>query len=260
MKYICSDSALTALADAIRSKTSTTEKLTLAQMAEKIKSIQTGIDIDKFVGTNHYGVKSVTTSVAEIRPYAFYEFYRLETVNAQNLTAIDEYAFYSCNYLKTCNLEKVKSIGENAFYGCNSFPNGGGWSNELFVGTKLASGDTLALSQGCLPISVKKITIGTTGAVISNLRLTAFSGGSFQTLDIYGLKSINLSDYVYISNFENLIIRDSPNSDGVAVLSSSTVRNSSIKFYVPASSLEAYKAATNWSSISNRIFSIESMS
>lgn len=260
MKYICSDSALTALADAIRSKTSTTEKLTLAQMAEKVKGIQTGIDIDKFVGTNHYGVNSVSTSVTEIRPYSFYEFYRLETVNAPNLTAIGEYAFYSCKSLKMCNLEKVKSIGDSAFYGCNSFPNGGGLSNELFVGTKLASGDTLTLSQGCLPVSVKKITIGTTGAVISNLRLTAFRSGSFKTLDIYGLKSINLSDYVYISNFESIIIRDSPNSDGVAVLASSTVRDSSIKFYVPAANLEAYKAATNWSTVSSRIFSIESMS
>lgn len=44
MEYLVQDKSLTAIADAIRAKSSSTDKLTLAQMSEKIAALQTGID------------------------------------------------------------------------------------------------------------------------------------------------------------------------------------------------------------------------
>ena len=42
MEYLVQDTSLTAIADAIRAKDGSTDKLTLAQMPEKITRIQTG--------------------------------------------------------------------------------------------------------------------------------------------------------------------------------------------------------------------------
>lgn len=42
MEYLVQDTSLTAIADAIRAKDGSTDKLTLAQMPEKITSIQNG--------------------------------------------------------------------------------------------------------------------------------------------------------------------------------------------------------------------------
>ena len=43
-EYLVQDKSLTAVADAIRAKNGGTDKLTLAQMPEKIAAIQTGTD------------------------------------------------------------------------------------------------------------------------------------------------------------------------------------------------------------------------
>ena len=45
-EYLVQDTSLTAIADAIRAKNGGTDKLTLAQMPEKITNIQTGTDTD----------------------------------------------------------------------------------------------------------------------------------------------------------------------------------------------------------------------
>ena len=45
MEYLVQDTSLTAIADAIRAKDGSTDKLTLAQMPEKITSIQSGGDL-----------------------------------------------------------------------------------------------------------------------------------------------------------------------------------------------------------------------
>lgn len=44
MEYLVQDKSLTAIADAIRAKSSSTDKLTLAQMPGKITNIQPGTD------------------------------------------------------------------------------------------------------------------------------------------------------------------------------------------------------------------------
>ena len=45
MEYLVQGASLTAIADAIRAKDGSTDKLTLAQMPEKITSIQSGGDL-----------------------------------------------------------------------------------------------------------------------------------------------------------------------------------------------------------------------
>ena len=87
---------LTAIADAIRSKTGSTEKMTLVQMATEINGIQTG---DGSIDT------LIDGSLTEI---------------SSNVTKVHDYAFYKCSNLRTADFPIATSIGYGAFYQCSS--------------------------------------------------------------------------------------------------------------------------------------------
>lgn len=58
MEYLVQDKSLTAIADAIRAKSSSADKLTLAQMPEKITALQTGTDMAAII--LQYGTLNVS--------------------------------------------------------------------------------------------------------------------------------------------------------------------------------------------------------
>ena len=117
-KSIVSNSKLTAIANAIRSKTGTTASLTLDAMANEINSIETGtssVNVMKTLldGRNNtaYLFQSYTgTSVDNIISYS-------DTSNVTNM----EYMFYNCRNLQTIpqlDTSKVTTMG-NMFYLCS---------------------------------------------------------------------------------------------------------------------------------------------
>lgn len=122
-EYLIQDTTLSAIADAIRAKTGTSEQLTPEQMAAAITNIQAGGDDSSFreviEGT---AVKpTLPSDLTKIRDYAFYELRSLALTSLPaGVTSIGNYAFYYCNNLAVASLPSgVTSIGSNAFYRCS---------------------------------------------------------------------------------------------------------------------------------------------
>lgn len=116
---------LTAIANAIRSKTGTSEGLTLDGMATAINGIQTG-------GGNELLVKvlnctgdidlSDITELTSLRQYMFYYGQTLRSVIIpSSVTNVEYYVFYSCPQLASVTFRgKPNIIYNNAFYSCNN--------------------------------------------------------------------------------------------------------------------------------------------
>lgn len=127
--------------------------------------------------------------------------------------------FTGCERLKTVNFVNVTRIGSLAFNGCK------------------------LLSFQALPASVKQIdsvafincislTDVTLPAALTQIAYAAFSG-------CYGMKTLT-------------ILAETPPTLGTSALPDSLTA-----IYVPAESVDAYKAATNWNAFADRIFAIE---
>jgi len=108
-------SDLTPVADAIKEKTGSTEEMTLAQMAEAVRGIEPGGDIDGLIDGS---ITEVTSNVKNIRNSFFKNYTNLTSVNLPLVTSIGEYAFYECSNLTSVNLPLVTSISHYAFEGC----------------------------------------------------------------------------------------------------------------------------------------------
>ena len=119
---------LTAIGNAIRSKTGSSDLLTLDEMPQEIQSIQTGggptEEWDDIVITSEKDappIKSYSTSRTEgIRAYAFYACLLLESIDCPNTVEIGQSAFGSCNSLTEVSFPKVTAIQTSAFQDCNS--------------------------------------------------------------------------------------------------------------------------------------------
>lgn len=112
---------LTAIANAIRSKTGKTDSMTLDQMAIEIAKIQNGNEdfnsIIERASTNPTLPDNLTT----IGNYAFYCYTTLENISIPDTVAsIGTFAFSKCTNLSLSSLPTgLTSIGDNAFYECN---------------------------------------------------------------------------------------------------------------------------------------------
>ena len=106
------------IANSIRSKKGTTGTIQPINMASEIDSIETGGgDIDALIDGS---ITEITSNVASIRPYSFYQCKNLTTVNLPNISTIPDYAFYQCENLAIANFSptNITTIGNWAFSGC----------------------------------------------------------------------------------------------------------------------------------------------
>lgn len=119
---------LTSLADAIRSKTGTTELMSLDQMASAIDNlnVESGDTDQIFISylDNGSNVHSLPEGLTKIRNYAFYGCILLQlTELPESVTSIGKYAFYSCNQLGLTSLPNgITTIKENTFESCYNLP------------------------------------------------------------------------------------------------------------------------------------------
>lgn len=123
-KYIIDGTKLTAIADAVRSKTGETGSLTADQMAEKITNIQTGgTALTKLLLSGDGSIGTVDTTPLNITSYrsnAFSGIYGLYSIKDENVTSVGEYAFAKCYNLGGVNLPKVETVSKYAFSYCGS--------------------------------------------------------------------------------------------------------------------------------------------
>lgn len=137
------------------------------------------------------------------------------------VTSIGDYAFTSCSGLTSCTIgSDVTSIGEMAFRNCNS------------------------LTSITIPNSVTRISYG---AFIYCTSLTSIDIPS-------GVTSIGSYAFRYCSGLTSVTVEATtpPSLGGTSVFADTN----NCPIYVPASSVEAYKTATNWSTYADRIQAI----
>lgn len=114
---------LTAIADAIRAKTGTTERMTLDGMATVISEIEVGegqaykTELDGLLNRSVSEVNNNRTSVSQ---YLYAGCETLTMVNLPYATSIEEHAFTSCKALTTVNVPLAETLGMNAFQECTS--------------------------------------------------------------------------------------------------------------------------------------------
>ena len=149
--YIVSDTNLTAVANAIRTKGGTSEQLEFPDgFVSAIGDIQTGggVTVEALSVTENgtytaptgkaYSPVTVNVSGGGTDDLLLLEQGQL-TTRTSTATSISNYAFYDCSNLTSVSFPTATSIGSNAFYGCSnltsvSFPTATSISNYAFYG------------------------------------------------------------------------------------------------------------------------------
>ena len=157
-----------------------------------------------------------------IGSYAFQDCYSLSQVSLPVCESIGEFAFRYCRSLKQVSLPVCSYIGMEVFYSCRSL-------SQVSLPVCSYIGNTAfcfcrSLSQVSLPIC----------NYIGRLAFYSCSSLSTITIGYSGVCSL----------------------DGISVFDDTKITSSTGSIYVPASLVDAYKSAKNWSAYSNRIFAM----
>ena len=239
---------LTAIADAIRSKTGKTDGLTLDQMPGEIESIETGGgsggELDAVLEKTVTAVKSNATSIGDsafkdcknlvsaefpkvntIGGSAFYGCKSMTTFIAPNVTTIDGSAFQNCNILTAIDFPLVTSIGNTAFYLCYKIGN-----------------------HVCLPL-------------LTTIGQRVFQGcQEMPSVDLPKVTSIDIYGFYENRALKAVILR----SETVCTLKNTSgfgncwlIERGTGFFYVPKALVEEYQAATNWSTWATQFRALE---
>ena len=239
---------LTAIGDAIRRKTGSTDALTMDQMVNEIGAISS---VDTTMEDMLVGDSKMTTysndRVTTLGNYLFQNNARLESVSFPNLTEIGDNVFEDCTYLMSVNAPNVVTIRSNVFYGCTkltsiSFPNMIYASNNAF--------------RGCTNL------VDVTVQSMKSIGMYLFRDcAALKKLDFHSteLSTMGTSTFQGCSNLTTLILRQ---TKVVTNSSTSTFKNTPIEsgtglIYVPDDLVESYKVATNWITFSEQFRAIE---
>ena len=238
---------------------------------------------------NCKALKSVNSGdITSIANDGFYNCSSLTSINTSNCISIGSSAFYGCSALTSIDLSKCSSVPFAAFNGCSLLSN-------VTLGSNIASisqnsfRECKSLTSITIPASVTEIGVDafTNSGLASitfepNSRLTTLGGGcfnscKFSTIDIPdsctqmtgGNTFFNMNTLVLIKIGTGMTSMTNPfrflKSNFTLVMRAVTpptllfpqgVDKSPIAIYVPDDSVDAYKAAENWSTYSNVIHPI----
>ena len=224
------DTYLSDIADAIRSKSGLSETYRPIDMGPAIDAInlEVGVTAD-MIATGDFG-SSISGNASSIAGFAFYNCSSLVSVNFPDCTIIGSYAFNSCIALTTANFSSCTSIGSYAFRSCSAlttinFPNCTHIENCAF--------------QYCSVLTTASFPICT------SIKASAF-------YNCYNLLSLNLTSVSVVTTLTGTSVFYSTPIGG-RTTSTGGVYGS---VYVPASLLTSFKKATNWTAISSRIVGV----
>lgn len=159
------------------------------------------------------------SSVTTVKSYACYKGDYLTSVNLPNVTRIEEYAFAYCLRLEILNISNVTFIGNNAFTYCKTLTSLN-LPNVANVGSYTF--------DNCLELA--NVYLGNVGTIGRD----AFAWCS-------KLTSVTLRSNTVCSLYNSNAF------DGC---------HEDLRIYVPANLVSAYKTATNWSVLADRIVGI----
>ena len=217
------------------------------------------------------GVGTLVYSGKQIPNDAFYNRDSLTSVNiGDSVTSIGNYAFKGCDSLTSVTIgDSVTTIGSQAFYSCTSLTSVTIGNSVITIGIeafenctslkeftgKFATEDGRSLIMDNTIIAYTNAS-GTTYTIPD--RVTTIGYSAFYNCD--SLTSVNIPDsvtsigeYAFGScgSLKSVYCKaTTPPALGSDVFAGNT---SGRKIYVPASSVEAYKSATNWSKYASAI-------
>lgn len=249
---------LTAIGDAIRSKTGGSELLTLDEMPQEIQSIQTGGG-----GTSDTSLAdsildgSITTysseTLTEIKPNGFADCSELNSVVCPNVSTLGRYCFSTCKSLTTVsiNWEQIAKLPDYGFKDCSSLSSPTIYPNVTEVGQSCF--DASGFTELVFPNLTKATSYGCflTSSLSINQHLTKLTVGAKCTF--------GSSCFYCQGKLEALIL----SANEVSTLSASNafaksaIANGTGYIYVPSALLEQYKVATNWVTFASQFRAIE---
>lgn len=178
-----------------------------------------GSTIVSNVYENGVGTITFSSSVTKVGYYSFYEADNLVSISLPpSTTDIGVLAFVSCDALESITIpSSVTNIDESAFSQCESL-------------------SSVTLSEGLKTIGSMAFTSTNLSSIIVPSSVTS------------------LGSFCFDDNFDHVTVLATtpPSLGGRGVFS----ENYTYPIYVPASSVEAYKAAQNWSEYADRIQAI----
>ena len=231
---------------------------------------------------------TIPSNVTRINTYAFYNCGSLSSVTIpSNVTSIDTYAFYYCCSLTSITIpSNVTSIGSNVFSNCDSLtsitiPNNAiSFSTSTFSGCRSLTSITIPsnvtsigkntfyncyfLSSVTIPSNITSIDTYVfyncyplSSVTIPN-KVTSIGNNAFY--NCYSLSSITIPSNV-TSIGSNAFLGCAGLNEihllpiNPPTLSTNAFSNTPSDFviYVPQNSLEAYKAASNWSTYASKM-------
>ena len=221
---------VTGIASAIREKKGTTELINPQDFENEIRTIQTGSDpaggkslaaqiIDKSVTDVTAGDLKGATNIGD---YAFYYCSSLTNITIpDSVTSIDDYAFSSCkNLISVAIPNSVTTINGNAFNNCSSL-------TSITLPDSITRIDWYTFS-GC-----SRLTSVTIPDSVTSIGSSAF---------------VNCSTNTELGGTYTILATTPP------TIQSNTFSNAKInKIIVPKGTLAAYKSATNWSALADKI-------
>ena len=168
------------------------------------------------------GIKTISTNVSGIGNSAFGSCISLSQVSLPMCSYIGSYAFLYCRSLSQVSLPMCSYIGEAAFNECKSL-------SQISIPMCSYIGSYAFRSCG----SLKQVSLPKCSYI-----------GNYAFLFCYELNTITIG-YSGICSLNN-----------ISTFEYTQITSSTGDIYVPASLVNAYKSAKNWSYFSNRIYSI----
>ena len=177
---------LTAIADAIRTKTGSSDTMTLDEMATAVGNI-TGDGETTTVTTDSADAvidRSITEyssgTLTSIGDYAFYYCTSLANIDTPYVTSIDTYAFQGCTSLASIDLSNTASIGNYAFYGCSILDN---------IDTSKVASIGFYAFYDCTSLSEIDLSVCTSAGNYAFANCTALTSLDFIACESIGLKT-----------------------------------------------------------------------
>ena len=268
---------LTAIGDAIRSKTGGSDLLTLDEMPQEIQSIQTGGGGDTALADSIIDgtITSYSSdSLTEVTGYGLSRLSDLVEVSLSNVETVGNYAISNDEKLSSLSIPKVKSIGNNTInyvdiesFDCPELEYIGDYAlrhcdslttlnipNVETIGTSsIAAGGSNSI---CNCSSLESIVLKKVEVVSGGI---GYQCPKLKSADLYIATSVG-AIFRSSPNFETLIIRTQDvvcSAAAGSLLQGTKIAGGTGYIYVPAALIEDYKVATNWTKYASQFRAIE---